>query len=160
MIKNLVGIGYDIHKLKKGRRLILGGVRIPFPLGLDGHSDADCLTHSIIDALAGAANKGDIGTLFGSNRPEYKDVSSLILLGRVWNILKKNYRIGNIDTIIVAEKPKLSHYVLDMKKNIAEVLKINEALVSIKATTAKGIGDIGTSKAVVSYAVVNIYAKR
>lgn len=156
MLNTRVGIGYDIHKLVKGRKLILGGVHIPFSLGLDGHSDADCLTHSIIDALLGAANEGDIGTRFGVNKPENKDISSLTLLNKVWIRLKKNYKIINIDTIIVAEKPKLSKYLSNMKENIAKILKIKKSQISIKSTTSKGLGEIGKVKAIASYAIVNL----
>ncbi|MFH1823693.1 MAG: 2-C-methyl-D-erythritol 2,4-cyclodiphosphate synthase [Candidatus Firestonebacteria bacterium] len=154
MSNTRVGIGYDIHRLVKGRKLILGGVHIPFPLGLDGHSDADCLTHSIIDALLGATNKGDIGKIFGIDKPETKGISSLILLKKVWDNLKKDYKIINIDTVIVAEKPKLSEYLPKMKENIAKILKIKKSQISIKSTTSKGLGEIGKSKAIASFTVI------
>jgi len=153
---NLVGLGTDIHRLKRGRPLILGGVHIPFALGLDGHSDADVLCHSIIDALLGAANEGDIGIMFGVDLPEYKDASSLALLREIGKKLKKDYKIVNIDTVITAEKPKLSPYIMDMKENIAKMLAIKPGQVSIKSTTAKGLGDIGQQKAMQSQAIVNI----
>jgi 2-C-methyl-D-erythritol 2,4-cyclodiphosphate synthase len=159
MINTRVGIGYDIHRLVKGRNLILGGVHIPFSLGLDGHSDADCLTHSIIDALLGATNKGDIGKIFGVDKLETKGISSLILLKKVWDDLRKDYRIINIDTVIVAEKPRLLGYLCDMKKNIAKVLSIKESEISIKSTTSKGLGEIGRIKAIASYAIVNLAKK-
>ncbi|OGF44650.1 MAG: 2-C-methyl-D-erythritol 2,4-cyclodiphosphate synthase [Candidatus Firestonebacteria bacterium RIFOXYC2_FULL_39_67] len=160
MSTNLVGLGIDIHKLKHGRNLILGGVHIPFHLGLDGHSDADILCHAIIDALLGAADEGDIGLIFGVDRPENKDASSLILLQHVGNKLKKDYKIINIDTVIMTEQPKLSQYIGEMKENIAKMLSIEPEQVSIKATTAKGLGDIGTQKAMQAHAIVNLTRKR
>lgn len=156
MSVNLVGLGIDIHRLKRGRNLILGGVHIPFSLGLDGHSDADILCHAIIDALLGAADEGDIGMLFGVDLPEYKDASSLALLQHVGNKLKKEYKIINIDSVIMAEKPRLSPYILEMKENIAKMLSIKPEQVSIKSTTAKGLGDIGKSKAMQCQAIANI----
>lgn len=159
MSTNLVGLGIDIHKLKHGRRLVLGGVHIPFPFGLDGHSDADILCHAIIDALLGAVNKGDIGHIFGVDLPEYKDASSLTLLQYVGNILEKEYKIVNIDTVIIAEKPKLSQYIGEMKGNIAKILSIEPEQVSVKATTAEGLGDIGKGRAMQCQAIVNIIRK-
>ena len=159
MSTNLVGLGIDIHKLKHGRALILGGVHIPFDLGLDGHSDADILCHAIIDALLGAANEGDIGVIFGVDRPENKDISSLVLLQHVGNKLKKDYKIVNIDTVIMAEQPKLSQYIGEMKENIAKMLSIEPEQISIKATTAKGLGDIGALRAMQCQAIVNILRK-
>ncbi len=160
MSKNLVGLGIDIHRLKRGRNLILGGVHIPFYLGLDGHSDADILCHSIIDALLGASNEGDIGVIFGVDHPEYKDASSLTLLELVWKKLKKEYTLVNIDSVIMAEKPHLSQYISDMKYNIATVLKIKAEQVSVKATTAKALGEIGHLKAMQAQAVVSLERKR
>ena len=159
MNKTRIGIWYDIHKLVIRRNLILGGIHIPFHLGLLGHSDGDCLTHSIIDALLGASNEGDIGKFFGIDKPETKDISSLTLLQKVWHVLKKDYKIVNIDTIIIAEKPRLSQYITDMKKNIAKVLGIKEEQVSIKTTTSKGIGSIGKSQAMASQVIVNLEKK-
>ena len=156
MKNNLVGLGIDIHKLKRGRSLILGGVHIPFDLGLDGHSDADILCHSIIDAILGATNEGDIGVIFGIDHPEYKDACSLTLLEIVWKKLKKEYSITNIDSVIIAEKPHLSQYIPEMKYNIATVLGIKVEQVSVKATTAKGLGDIGRQKAMQAHAIVSI----
>ena len=135
--KNRIGIGYDIHKYRAGRNLILGGVHIPFRLGLDGHSDADCLTHSIIDAFLGATSNGDIGDMFGIDEPETEGISSLYLLERVWKELKTEYSIVNLDTVIIAEKPRLSEYIMEMESNLAKVLKIKEDQLSIKTTTAK-----------------------
>jgi 2-C-methyl-D-erythritol 2,4-cyclodiphosphate synthase len=156
MSKQLVGLGIDIHRLRHGRNLILGGVHVPFYLGLEGHSDADILCHSIIDALLGAANEGDIGVIFGVEHPEYKDASSLTLLEIVWKRLKKEYSIINIDSVIIAEKPELMPYIPEMKYNIATVLKLDVEQVSVKATTAKGLGDIGHLKAMQAHAVVSM----
>lgn len=156
MSRNLVGLGIDIHKLRRGRNLILGGVHVPFDLGLEGHSDADILCHAIIDAILGATNEGDIGVIFGIDHPEYKDAASLTLLQLVWKKLKKEYAIVNIDSVIIAEKPKLMHYIPEMKYNIATVLGIDVEKVSVKATTAKGLGDIGRLKAMQAQAIVSI----
>jgi 2-C-methyl-D-erythritol 2,4-cyclodiphosphate synthase len=156
---NLFGIGFDIHKLKKGRKLVLGGVNIPFAKGLDGHSDADCLTHSIIDALLGAMNCGDIGKVFGVDRPETKDISSILLLKKTASITGKKYKINNIDAVVIAEKPKLSPYISVMKKNIAKAVNVNVKKVSIKSTTAKGLGAIGKGRAIASQAIACIGRK-
>ena len=139
-----IGSGYDVHKLVEGRKLILGGVQIDFDKGLLGHSDADVLTHAIMDALLGAAGMGDIGKHFPDNDDNYKDISSMKLLYQVLYLLKKqNYSIINIDATIIAQKPKLSAYMDAMKKNIANVLEINESQVNIKATTEEGLGFTG-----------------
>ena len=159
MVKNFVGLGIDIHRLKRGRNLILGGLHVPFYLGLDGHSDADILSHSIIDALLGAANEGDIGVIFGTAHPEYKNASSLTLLEIVWKRLKKEYRIINIDSVLMAEKPKLTPYISGMKDNIAQVLGIKKDQISVKATTAKGLGEIGRLKAMQAHAIVSMVKK-
>ena len=155
----LVGLGIDIHRLKRARNLILGGVHIPFHLGLEGHSDADILCHSIIDAILGATGEGDIGIIFGVGLPEQKDASSLALLQYTWKKLKKDYRIINTDSVIIAEKPKLSPFIIEMKENIAKILSIKPEQVSIKSTTAKGIGDIGRLKAMQCQSIVSITRK-
>ena len=160
MPKTLIGLGYDIHRLKRKRNLIIGGVHIPYEMGLEGHSDGDCLTHSIIDALLGATNMGDIGRIFGVDRPETKGISSLTLLLRVWKMLKKDYKIVNIDTVIIAEKPRLSGYIFEIKENIVKVLDIDESQVSIKSTTAKKLGSIGMGRAIASQAIVNLITKK
>lgn len=154
----LIGNGYDVHKLVPNRDFILGGVKIPFEKGLLGHSDADVLLHAISDALLGAATEGDIGTHFPDSSPEYKGISSSILLKRVGALLsKKGFKINNIDSIIVAQKPKLSSYIPAMKNNIAETLGIDNALINIKATTTEGLGFIGREEGISAYAVVTIY---
>ncbi len=149
-----IGSGYDVHKLVEGRKLILGGVQIDFDKGLLGHSDADVLTHAIMDALLGAAGMGDIGKHFPDNDDNYKDISSMKLLYQVLYLLKKqNYSIINIDATIIAQKPKLSAYMNAMKKNIADVLEINESQVNIKATTEEGLGFTGAGLGIATNAV-------
>lgn len=149
-----IGSGYDVHKLVEGRKLILGGVQIDFDKGLLGHSDADVLTHAIMDALLGATGMGDIGKHFPDNDDNYKDISSMKLLYQVLYLLKKqNYSIINIDATIIAQKPKLSAYMNAMKKNIADVLEINESQVNIKATTEEGLGFTGAGLGIAANAV-------
>jgi 2-C-methyl-D-erythritol 2,4-cyclodiphosphate synthase len=149
-----IGFGYDIHPLKRGRDLILGGVRIDSESGLEGHSDADVVVHAVIDALLGASGQGDIGTHFPDNENEWKDISSLILLSHIYKLIdKKRYKISNIDLTIVLEKPKILYYYPDIKKNIARILKISEEQVNIKASTNEGIGVIGRGEGIAAYCV-------
>lgn len=149
-----VGSGYDVHKLVEGRKLILGGVTIPFEKGLLGHSDADVLVHAVMDALLGAAAMGDIGQHFPDNDNSYKDISSMKLLYKVLYLLKKeNYDIINIDATVIAQKPKLASYISDMKKNIAEVLEIEQNQINIKATTEEGLGFTGAGLGIAANAV-------
>ena len=149
-----VGMGYDVHKLVKDRKLIMGGVEIPYELGLLGHSDADVLLHAIMDALLGAAALGDIGKHFPDNDEQYKDISSIILLEHVGKLLKdNNYTIGNIDATIIAQKPKLAPYREQMVKNVAKALNINENQVCIKATTEEGLGFTGEGLGISSQAI-------
>jgi len=150
-----VGFGYDIHKLVIGRKLILGGVEIPFAKGLLGHSDADVLTHAICDALLGSIVNGDIGVNFPDDDPKYRGISSINLLKRVEAIIaKEGKKIGNIDSVIVAQEPKLINHISEMRKNIAEALKIDLGQVSIKATTTEGLGEIGKGGGMAAYATV------
>lgn len=152
-----VGFGFDVHKLAVGRKLILGGVEIPFEKGLLGHSDADVLLHAICDALLGAAALGDIGKHFPDTDPQYKGISSLELLRHVGELIVKNgYSIGNIDSTLVLERPKIARYTDEMKKNISTVLNVNEAMISIKATTNEGMGFIGVGEGAVAYAVTTL----
>ncbi len=149
-----IGFGYDIHRLVEGRRLILGGVEIPYIKGLDGYSDADVLLHAICDAILGAMGKDDIGIHFPNNDPEFKGISSLELLKRVAAILKKEgLRITNVDSTLILEEPKLMPFKDKMKKNISESLGIPGDLVNIKATTQEGVGAIGRGEAIAAYAV-------
>lgn len=155
-----VGNGFDVHRLVKGRKLVLGGVEIPYEKGLLGHSDADALIHAIIDALLGACGKRDIGILYPDNDPAYKNISSLVLLKDVgYEVKKAGCTIGNIDSIIIAEKPKLSPYIETMKKNIANSLQIKEDQINIKVTTTEGLGYAGRGEGISSYAVACIYKK-
>ena len=149
-----IGNGYDVHRLVAGRKLILGGVTIPYEKGLLGHSDADVLTHAIMDALLGAVAEGDIGRHFPDTDERYKDVDSLKLLMVVGKILEdKLYVIENIDAVIMAERPKLAPFIHEMVKNIATTLGIEESQVNIKATTEEGLGFTGTGEGMKAQAV-------
>ena len=149
-----IGFGYDVHAFSENRKLILGGVTVPYELGLMGHSDADVLVHAIMDALLGAVALGDIGKQFPDSSAEYKDINSLILLSRVGNLLyEKGYKISNIDSTVVAQSPKLAPFIEDMRKNIANALDIEVDLVSVKATTTEHLGFEGRKEGISSYAV-------
>lgn len=149
-----VGMGYDVHRLGEGRRLILGGVDIPFPMGLQGHSDADVLTHAIIDALLGAAGLGDIGRHFPESDPQYDNISSLTLLAQVRELLRRQgWRVGNIDATVVAQRPKVAPYAEAMRHRLAETLGIAPDLVGVKATTTDGLGVTGRGEGMAAYAV-------
>lgn len=152
-----IGHGYDIHKLISERKLILGGIEIPYSKGLLGHSDADVLTHAIIDALLGAAGLGDIGQHFPDNDPKWKDAKSLDLLEIVYSTIKhKGYKIINIDSTIVAQEPKLSPHIALIKKNICEFLELKEEQLNIKAKTNEGLDSIGEKNAICVWAVAQI----
>ena len=152
--KMRIGIGYDIHPLTLGRKLVLGGVEVPFTKGLDGWSDADVLTHAIIDALLGAVALGDIGSHFPPGEPQYKDISSLVLLEKVRNELAKNgWQVNNIDATIVAEQPKLRDFIDRMREKLSQALSINISQVSVKASTSAGLGLIGRGEGIATYAV-------
>ena len=139
-----IGYGYDVHKLEENRKLILGGVEIPFEKGLTGHSDADVLIHSIIDAILGALAKGDIGELFPDSDDSFKDINSRILLRKVTNIMTEaGYEVGNLDATICAQEPKLQNHVQHMRKNIASDLHTDFSNISIKATTEENLGISG-----------------
>lgn len=149
-----IGTGYDVHKLVKGRNLILGGVNIPHPKGLLGHSDADVLLHSIMDSLLGALALGDIGYHFPDTDVKYKNISSLTLLNAVSKLIEeKGYRIENIDSTIIAQKPKLFPYIKDMRINISKALNIDIDRVSVKATTEEGLGFTGTEEGIASQSI-------
>ena len=149
-----IGHGYDVHRLKTGRALILGGVTIPYDLGLDGHSDADVLTHAIMDALLGAAAAGDIGKLFPDNDEAFRGISSLELLRRVkLHLAEKNYKIVNVDATIVAQAPKLSPYRETMRENLAKVMEMDVEQVSVKATTEEHPGFTGKCEGIAAHAV-------
>jgi 2-C-methyl-D-erythritol 2,4-cyclodiphosphate synthase len=151
------GIGYDVHPLVPGRKLILGGVEIPFDKGLEGWSDADVLTHAVMDALLGAAALGDIGQHFPPGQPEYEGISSLVLLGRVVDkVEEKGFKVINIDATVVAEKPRLREYADDMRRNLSRILGIDIDRVSVKASTSNGLGFIGSGEGIVTYVVAMI----
>ena len=152
-----IGQGYDVHRLKAGRPLILGGVNIPFELGLDGHSDADVLVHAIMDALCGASIMGDIGKLFPDTDPRYAGISSILLLEQVGAALKeKGFLIVNIDATLVAQAPKVAPYRCQMEKNIADALGIDIEQLNIKATTEEHLGFTGDGSGMAAKAVVLI----
>ena len=149
-----IGHGYDVHRLVEGRDLILGGVNIPFEKGLLGHSDADVLAHAISDSLLGALALGDIGKFFPDNDPEYEGADSLVLLEKVCKILKdKGYRIVNIDSTILAQRPKLRGYIDTMRENLARVCEIDVDCMSVKATTEEGMGFTGDGSGIAVHAV-------
>lgn len=149
-----IGEGYDVHRLVVGRDLILAGVKVPYEKGLDGHSDADVITHAIMDALLGAAALGDIGKFFPDTDEKYKNISSIKLLKEVKNLLdKEQMQICNIDATIICEKPKLRDYIDTMRKNISESLSININQVSIKATTEEGLGFTGRGEGIAAKAI-------
>ena len=152
-----IGTGYDVHKLAEGRKLIIGGVEIPWEKGLLGHSDADVLVHAIMDALLGAAALGDIGKHFPDTDPKYKGADSLMLMREVRRILKENgYRIGNVDSTIIAQAPKMSPHIDTMRRNIAEALGRDVSQVSVKATTEERLGFTGRGEGISAQAVALI----
>ena len=149
-----VGMGYDVHKLTEGRKLILGGVEIPWEKGLLGHSDADVLIHAVMDALLGAAALGDIGKHFPDTDPAYKGISSIKLLVHVAGLLREQgYEVGNIDATVIAQKPKMAPHIPQMRKNMAEALGIPESKINVKATTEEGLGFTGSGEGISSQAI-------
>lgn len=153
-----IGMGYDVHRLTEGRDLILGGVKIPYEKGLLGHSDADVLLHAVMDALLGAAALGDIGKHFPDSDPAYKGISSLKLLEHVGELLEREgYTVVNIDATIIAQRPKMAPHIPVMRKNIAEVLRIEESQINIKATTEEGLGFTGSGEGISSQAVCLLF---
>lgn len=152
-----IGVGYDIHPLIEGRKCIIGGVEIPYEKGLEGHSDGDVLAHSIIDSLLGALSLGDIGGIFGVDKPEYKDVSSLNLLEKVYKLIEDNgYIVNNVDVTVLAQEPNLTEHIDKIRDAISKILKTNKDRVSVKATTAKGMGVVGEKKAIAAYSVASL----
>ena len=155
-----VGMGYDVHRLTENRNLILGGVKIPWEKGLLGHSDADVLIHAIMDALLGAAALGDIGQHFPDTDPAYEVISSVKLLEHVASLLeKKGYGVGNIDAVIIAQKPKMAPHIPQMKENIAKALHMESDCLNIKATTEEKLGFTGREEGIASQAVCLLYKK-
>lgn len=152
-----IGLGFDAHAFASGRDFIIGGVKIPYEKGLMGHSDADVLVHSIMDAILGALGKGDIGMHFPDSDPAYKEISSLKLLARVAKLMgEEGFTIKNLDATIILEKPKISHLYQEMKKNIASQLQIEESQINIKATTTEGMGFTGRGEGVFAQSAVLI----
>lgn len=153
-----IGFGFDVHPLREGRKLILGGVEIPYEKGCEGHSDADVLLHALCDALLGAAGLRDIGYYFPNSDERYKNINSMLLLKEVYEkIHGAGYKVGNTDITLVLEAPKLKNHIEQMKENIASVLHIQKADISIKATTNEGMGYVGRGEGVNAYAVVLLY---
>lgn len=155
-----IGNGYDVHRLIKGRKLILGGVDIPHGLGLDGHSDADVLCHALCDSLLGASGAGDLGKYFPDTEKKWKGISSLILLEKSGELVaKRGFQISNIDTTIVAQQPKIGPHIESMTTNISETLKIDPTLINIKATTTERLGFAGREEGIAAYAVALLQTK-
>ncbi len=155
-----VGVGYDVHKLEEGYSLVLGGIKIPHSKGLVGHSDADVLTHAIMDALLGAVALGDIGKHFPDNDPTYKGISSIKLLSDIAGLLDENgYKIGNIDSTVIAQEPKLANHIKNMRSTIADALGIDVDRVSVKATTTECLGFVGRTEGIAANAVVLVAKK-
>ena len=152
-----IGHGYDVHRLKEGRALVLGGVTIPYAKGLDGHSDADVLLHAVMDAMLGAAAFGDIGQMFPDNDPKYEGADSLELLTCVYARLSKaNWRVNNLDCTVVAQAPKLAGYIPQMREKIAAALNIDVNCISVKATTEEHLGFTGSGEGIAAHAVILI----
>lgn len=155
-----IGFGYDVHELVENRRLVIGGVDIPHELGLLGHSDADVLVHAIMDSILGALALGDIGKLFPDTDMQYKDISSLILLERVYNaMIKKGYVIGNVDATVAAQRPRLAPYIDEMRNIISKVLKTSIENINVKATTTEKLGFVGREQGISSYSVCLLQEK-
>ena len=159
-MKIKAGLGYDIHRLEEGRKLFLGGVEIDFPMGLKGHSDGDCLIHALIDALLGATGEKDIGQIFPDTDPRYNDIQSTALLKKVVGLInEKDMEILSIDSIIIAEKPKLAPYIHQMKEVLCPILGVGRDDLGIKAKTNEGLGEIGQGVAIASWAQVLVKKK-
>ena len=154
MTEMRVGHGYDVHRLSEGRRLVLGGVDIPWERGLLGHSDADVLTHAVMDALLGAAGMGDIGRHFPDSDPAYAGADSLKLLEHVMSLLRRaGWSVGNVDATVLAQRPKLSPHIAQMRENLAEAVGVTSDRVNVKATTEEGLGFTGTGEGMAAHAV-------
>lgn len=155
-----IGNGYDIHQLKSDRRLILGGVEIPHELGLLGHSDADVLTHAIMDAMLGALSLGDIGLYFPPTDPQWAGADSLVLLSKVNQLIQeRGWQVGNIDSVVVAERPKLKPHITAMRDRLASVLQVQPDQIGIKATTNEKLGPVGREEGICAYTVALLFAK-
>jgi len=156
-----IGVGYDIHKVRAGRRLVLGGVEIPWEKGLEGHSDADVLLHALCDALLGAAGLGDIGQHFPPSDPQWKDYDSREFVKKVYSKVKAlGWKVVNIDSIIIAQAPKLSPYYGVMRERIAELVEVSAEVVSVKATTPEGLGALGAGEGIAAQVVVLLAGRK
>ena len=152
-----IGLGFDVHRLVQGRTLILGGVRVPHELGLEGHSDGDALIHAVTDALLGAAGAGDIGSLFPSEDPRWSGAESRIFLSRAIEVVAdRGYRAVQLDSVVMAERPRLAPHIADMRTNLASLLSLDESEVSIKATTCDRLGFVGRGEGIAAQAVVSV----
>jgi len=152
-----IGFGYDVHRLVEGRSLILGGVEVPYSWGLEGHSDADVLTHAIMDAILGALGAGDIGRHFPDTDPGYRGISSLLMLGQVMEMVKDaGFRMNNVDATITAQSPRLAPYLWTMRERLAQVLEASTGEVNVKATTSEGLGFCGKREGIEAFAVVSL----
>ena len=162
MIQNFrTGIGFDVHAFSDNRKLIIGGIEIPFEKGLLGHSDADVLLHAVCDALLGALSLGDIGQHFPDSDNQYKNIDSKILLRKVYELVEeKDYELGNLDAVVTLQRPKISPYILKMKEKIAEILKSSTEQISIKATTTESLGFVGREEGISAFASVLIFKKK
>lgn len=159
-MKIKIGLGYDIHRLQTGKKLFLGGIELDFPKGLSGHSDGDCLIHAVIDALLGAMGEGDIGQMFPDTDPRYKDIRSTELLEQVMEMCGgKGWQVVHIDSVIIAERPRISSSIRRMKQVLCPLLQINEKDLGIKAKTNEGMGLIGKGEAVAAFALVLIRSR-
>jgi 2-C-methyl-D-erythritol 2,4-cyclodiphosphate synthase len=156
-----VGFGYDAHRLIEGRALVLGGVPVPYPLGLQGHSDADVLTHAVIDALLGALCRGDIGQHFPDTDPAYKNADSLMILEEVmlW-VNEEGYRVNQVDSTVVAEKPRLAPHIVAMKERLSSVLEVSPGRVSVKAKTSEKMGFCGREEGIEAFAIVSLIREK
>lgn len=155
-----VGFGFDAHKFAEGGKVILGGVEIPFELGLSGHSDADVLSHAICDALLGTIGAGDIGSHFPDSDPKHKDVSSLVFVKEALELVRaEDYEICNIDSVIICERPRIAPHVSDIKENLSRAMDIDDKAVSVKATTTDKMGFTGRGEGIAAYAVVLVYVR-
>ena len=152
-----IGFGYDVHRLKENRPLILGGVQVPHPWGLDGHSDADVLTHAVMDGVLGALGAGDIGQHFPDTDPQYKDISSLSMLKTVAGMVKESgFQVNNVDATIVAQAPRLASYLSDMEMQLAALLEVPDHAVNVKATTSERLGFCGRGEGMEAFAVISL----
>lgn len=160
MIKTRVGFGYDVHQLVSGRKLVIGGVEIPHSKGALGHSDADVLLHALSDALLGASGLDDIGTYFPDSGPQFKNIDSRLIVAKVLEMIsEKGFEIGNVDTTVVLQNPKIKEFIPVIKTQISNLLKIELSEVSVKATTTEQLGFIGREEGVAAYAAVLVYRK-